>query len=79
MWFLEEVVLRVARLSFHLLMDSWSHLGGDMFKRGRLDSVYGWEESRLAIVICPYLEISISHMILFMFEHIIKMIMCKYG
>ena len=41
----EEVVSRVVRLSKPLPVDPWSQLRGDLFKRGRLDDVYGWEES----------------------------------
>ena len=67
MWFSEEVVLRVSRISEPIPMDPWSHLGGDFFKRGRIDDFYDSEESRPAATSFSYLEISISHMILFMF------------
>ena len=67
MWFLEEVVSRVTRVSVPLHIDPLAQLGVDLFKRGRIDDGYGWEESRLAAASCPYLQISISHMILFMF------------
>ena len=53
------------RLSKPLSMDPWSHLEGDLFKRGRLDSVYGWEESCPAKASCPYFEISIYVMLCF--------------
>ena len=52
-------------LSENLLMDPWSHLGGDLFKRERLDDVYGWEESCPAVASCLYFEISISIMLCF--------------
>ena len=41
-------------------MDPWSQLEGDMFKRGRLDDVYSWEESCPTAANCLYFEISIS-------------------
>ena len=53
------------RLSKDLPMDPWYHLRGDLFKRGRLDGVYEWEESCPAIANCPYLEISIYVMLCF--------------
>ena len=65
MWFSEEVVLRVAILSVHLPMDPWYQLGSDLFKRGRLDGVYDWEESCPAATSCQYFEISISLMLCF--------------
>ena len=40
MWFSEEVVSRVSRVSEPLPMDLWSRLRGDLFKQGRLDYVY---------------------------------------
>ena len=46
-------------------MDPWSQLGGDLFKRGRLDDVYGWEGSCPAAASGPYFEISISLMLCF--------------
>ena len=46
-------------------MDPWSHIGGDLFMRGRLDGVYGWEESCPATASCLYFEISISLMLCF--------------
>ena len=63
------VFSRVSRVIVHLRLDPWSQLGGDLFKRGRIGCVYNWEESRLAAGNCPYIEISISHMILFMFTY----------
>ena len=53
------------RLSKPLPVDPWSRLGGDLFKRGRIDGVYVWEESCPAAVSCPYFEISISVMLCF--------------
>ena len=46
-------------------MDPWSQLGGDLFKRGRIDGVYGSEESCPAAASCLYFEISISLMLCF--------------
>ena len=46
-------------------MDPRSQLGGDLFKRGRLDGVYGWEESCPAAASCLYFEISIYLMLCF--------------
>ena len=46
-------------------MDPWSYLGGDLFKRGRLDSVYSWKESCPVAANCPYFEISIFVMLCF--------------
>ena len=57
--------MRVSRLSVTLPVDPWSHLGGDLFKRGRLDDVYGWEEMFPAVASCLYFEISISLMLCF--------------
>ena len=53
------------RLSKHLPMDPWYQLGGDLFKRGRLDNVYDWEESCPTATSCLYFEISISLMLCF--------------
>jgi len=61
----KEVVSRVVRLIQTLPVDPWSQLGGDLFKRGRLDGVYGWEESCPAAASCLYFEISISLMLCF--------------
>ena len=55
-------------------MDPWYDLGGDLFKQGRIDSVYGWEEIRLAAANFPYFEISISLMLCF--HYIILFGMC---
>ena len=57
--------MRVVRLSETLPVDPWSQLGGDMFKGGMLDGVYGLEESCPATTNCPYFEISISLMLCF--------------
>ena len=46
-------------------MDPWSQLGGDLFKQGRLDNVYGWEEICSVVASCPNFEISISLMLCF--------------
>ena len=46
-------------------MDPWSYLWGDLFKQGRLDGVYSWEESCPVAASCPYFEISISLMLCF--------------
>ena len=67
MWFSEEVVPRFDRLSDPILVDPWSNLEGDLFKKGRLDCVYNWEEICPTTISCPYIEISIYHIILFMF------------
>ena len=53
------------RLSKPLLVDPWSQLGGDLFKRGRLDDFYDWEESCPAAANCPNFEISIYVMLSF--------------
>ena len=57
--------MRVVRLRENLPMDPWSNIGGDLFKRGRLDGVYGWEESCPVAANCLYFEISISLMLCF--------------
>ena len=53
------------RLSEPLPVDPWSHIGGDLLKRGRLDDVYVCEEICPAATSCPYFEISISLMLCF--------------
>ena len=53
------------RLSKPIPMDPWSEIGCDLFKQGRLDDVYGWEESCPAVASCPYFEISFSLMLCF--------------
>ena len=63
MWLLEEVVSRLVKLSEPLPMDPWYQLGGDLFKRGRIEGVYDWEESCPAAASCPYFEIGISVML----------------
>ena len=32
----------------------WSHLEGDLFKKGMLNCVYGWEKSCLNVASCSY-------------------------
>ena len=55
-------------------MDPWSHIGGDMFKQGRIYGFYGWEESCPTAVNCLYFEISISLMLCF--NYIILFVIC---
>ena len=52
-------------LSKNIPVDPWSQLGGDLFKRGILDGVYGSKESFPTATNCLYFEISIFLMLCF--------------